>query len=100
MFGHDPGIFHGAGEVTKRKYLHYKQLRGSHGQGGMQGVGPAQLTYYTIQDRADKLGGCWRPGINIAVGLAGNANVPVVIPTPNSSEMLVPAGAAIAPPTA
>jgi hypothetical protein len=35
---------------------------------GMQGVGDTQLTWYSYQDEADRLGGCWRPGINRFVG--------------------------------
>jgi hypothetical protein len=66
-FGHDPTIFAGAGTVTKAKYLAYKAKRGANGRGGMQGVGPCQLTFYTYQDRADKLGGCWVARHNIHV---------------------------------
>lgn len=62
VFGHDPTIFVGAGTVTKEKYLAYKQQHGPRGKGGMQGVGPCQLTWWTLQDRADVLGGCWMPG--------------------------------------
>ncbi len=54
-------------EVTKaryRKYLEHRKL----GQGN-QGVGPMQLTSPGLQDRADELGGCWRPGPNIRVGV-------------------------------
>lgn len=68
VFGHDPTIYAGAGKVTKSKYLAYKRKRGSHGQGGMQGVGPLQLTYYSFQDEADKMGGCWIPKYNYRVG--------------------------------
>lgn len=28
-----------------------------------------QLTWAALQDRADTLGGCWRPEINVRVGL-------------------------------
>lgn len=64
VFGHDPTIFIGAGNVTKQKYLAYKRQRGhSH----MQGVGPAQLTWWEFQDVADKYGGCWNPTYNIRV---------------------------------
>lgn len=69
VFGHDPTIFAGAGRVTKKKYLAYKKQRDAdltHRK--MQGVGPMQLTWYEFQDRADLLGGCWRPYINILVG--------------------------------
>ena len=68
VFGHDPTIFAGAGTVTKAKYQRYRRARGSHGQGGMQGVGPAQLTYWSFQDRADDRGGCWVARHNIRVG--------------------------------
>lgn len=71
-WGHDPTIFIGGGkfgpQVTKRAYLVYKQQRGPTGRGGMQGVGPMQLTYYSYQDEADKLGGCWNPYHNMQVG--------------------------------
>lgn len=75
VFGHDPTIFVGAGKVTRRKYQAYKRQRGDHGQGGMQGVGPVQLTYYTFQDRADQLGGCWRGSRNIRVGFQDLAHL-------------------------
>lgn len=67
VFGHDPTIFAGAGPVTEAKYRAYRAKRGPTGRGGMQGVGPCQLTYYTFQDRADALGGCWKPQYNIRV---------------------------------
>lgn len=53
--------------VTKGGYRTYKQRRGANGRGGMQGVGPAQLTWWEYQDRADKRGGCWHPKHNIRV---------------------------------
>jgi hypothetical protein len=78
-WGHDPTIFVGGydaandrrwGEtVTKAAYLEYKRQRGPAGAGGMQGVGPCQLTYYALQDEADALGGCWLPHPNLMVGL-------------------------------
>lgn len=65
VFGHDPTIFIGAGKVTRRKYLAYKQFRGhTH----MQGVGPMQLTWWSTQDEADALGGCDKPLYNMTVG--------------------------------
>ena len=67
VFGHDPTIFIGAGQVTKEKYLRYKQARG---HTRMQGVGPVQLTWWEFQDRADRLGGCWKPQHNIRVGFS------------------------------
>lgn len=75
VFGHDPTIFIGAGVVTKKKYLDYKRKRGARGQGGMQGVGPMQLTWYEFQDQADKLGGCWIAANNIRVGLTLMGNL-------------------------
>ena len=59
VFGHDPTIFVGAGQVTKAKYQAYKQRRVSSGNKSMQGVGPCQLTWYEFQDEADREGGCW-----------------------------------------
>lgn len=78
VWGHDPTIFVGGYDsrhhynwgpkVTKAAYLTYRAQRGSHGQGGMQGVGPMQLTWYSYQDKADALGGCWTPLANMTVG--------------------------------
>ena len=34
----------------------------------MQGVGPCQLTYWVLQDAADRLGGCWDWRCNVRVG--------------------------------
>ena len=69
VFGHDAsGNHQGAGVVTREKYRAYRRKRGDRGQGGMQGVGPVQLTWYELQDKADKLGGCWIPRHNIRVG--------------------------------
>lgn len=52
-------------KVTKENYLAYKHRRGNRGQGGMQGVGPMQLTWWELQDAADKAGGCWVPRVSI-----------------------------------
>jgi transposase len=57
-------------EGLYKTYLHHRHL----GE-GCQGVGPMQLTSAGLQDRADQLGGCFKPGPNIRVGvelLAGN----------------------------
>jgi murein DD-endopeptidase MepM/ murein hydrolase activator NlpD len=57
-------------EALYKTYLHHRNL----GE-GCQGVGPMQLTSAGLQDRADQLGGCFKPGPNIRVGvelLAGN----------------------------
>jgi tellurite resistance protein len=72
VFGHDPvrnpvksppgGLL----EVTEANYKRYLRFRN---QGlGQQGVGPMQLTTGAYQDRADQLGGCWKPGPNIMAG--------------------------------
>ena len=53
-------------KVTKPLYQEY--LRNRKKGLGQQGVGPMQLTTGSYQDRADKLGGCWKPGPNIMVG--------------------------------
>lgn len=70
VFGHDPTIFAGAGQVTRAKYEAYLAKRGPRGEGGMQGIGPAQLTWWTYQDEADRLGGCWKTQFSIRVGLS------------------------------
>lgn len=67
VFGHDPTIFVGAGYVTRLKYIAYKVRRRASGNRKMQGVGPAQLTWWAIQDRADAAGGCWRVHINMRI---------------------------------
>lgn len=70
IFGHDPTIYAGAGKVTREKYRAYKARRLESGNRLMQGVGPCQLTWWEIQDTADRAGGCWRPYYNEAVGFA------------------------------
>lgn len=73
-FGHDPTVAAGWGTVTKVKYLAYKALRDAQGHGTRcQGVGPAQLTAVGFQDEADRLGGCWRPLVNLKVGFGSLA---------------------------
>lgn len=80
-WGHDPTIFIGGVQrlpngnvkrwgpiVTKAAYLAYKAVRGPKGHGGMQGVGPMQLTWFAFQDKADQYGGCWNVKYNIRVG--------------------------------
>lgn len=56
------------GLVTKERYKKYLANR-KNGM-GMQGVGPMQLTWWELQDKADKLGGCWRVRPNLRVGFA------------------------------
>ena len=68
VFGSDPTIFAGAGEVTQEKYEDYKRQRVASDNRQMQGVGPCQLTWWEFQDEADRAGGCWRPEINMRIG--------------------------------
>jgi peptidoglycan hydrolase-like protein with peptidoglycan-binding domain len=76
VFGHDRDrngkyIFparDGTVKVTKELYREYKRRRIASGNKAMQGVGPCQLTWYSFQDDADELGGCWKPQINMRVG--------------------------------
>ena len=69
VFGHDPTIFAGAGEVTKAKYLDYRAQRRASGNRQMQGVGEGQLTWWETHDRADTLGGCWTADANVKTAL-------------------------------
>jgi len=81
VYGHDrlpgggPPIWHGSAgnvPVTKKNYALYRAWRDKQGRppyGRMQGVGPMQLTWYAYQDTADTKGGCWKPRINVRVGL-------------------------------
>lgn len=68
VFGSDPTIFAGAGKVTRAKYLDYRRARRASNNRQMQGVGPLQLTWYTTQDSADQLGGCWIVKYNLRQG--------------------------------
>jgi hypothetical protein len=61
--------------VSERAYRAYLKRRGPAGQGGRQGVGPPQLTWHTLQDAADKLGGCWIPENSIRVGFGHLASL-------------------------
>jgi murein DD-endopeptidase MepM/ murein hydrolase activator NlpD len=53
--------------VTEALYKTYVRHRDK-GE-GCQGVGPMQLTAKFLQDRADQLGGCFKPGPNIRTGV-------------------------------
>jgi hypothetical protein len=83
VFGHDRDgqgryIFpakDGDVAVTEELYTEYKRRRGPKGKGGMQGVGPMQLTFYSFQDRADELGGCWQPRANMQAGFEHAADL-------------------------
>lgn len=68
VFGQDPSIFRNAGTVTEAKYKAYKAQRIRSGNRYMQGVGPMQLTWWEFQDQADKMGGTWKPYVNILAG--------------------------------
>lgn len=67
-WGHDPvkPPQQYGGKVTRTNYARYKRLRKA--GYGMQGCGLTQLTYYTLQDEADRLGGCWKPRHQLRVG--------------------------------
>lgn len=65
VWGSDPTWMVGYGEVTECNYGVYRKHRPRFGS---QGVGPCQLTYYSIQDRADVVGGCWKPLPNMVTG--------------------------------
>jgi len=73
VFGHDPvrnpikSPHGGLLAVTEERYREYLRHR-NRGEGA-QGVGPMQLTLPAFQDRADELGGCWKVGPNIKVGV-------------------------------
>lgn len=75
VYGHDPSIFRGAGQVTRENYARYKKARIASGNRQMQGVGPCQLTWWEFQDQADAQGGCWRPRYNMRVGFLHLANL-------------------------
>ena len=66
-FGHDPNLCGPVGgPVTEENYRAYLVRRDECGQ---QGIGPLQLTFRALQDRADALGGAWDPAVNTRVGL-------------------------------
>lgn len=54
------------GKVTEQAYKVYRAKR-QMGL-GMQGVGLTQLTWFTYQDAADKLGGAWIPRNQLRIG--------------------------------
>lgn len=69
VWGHDGvqtgGAYVKGAAVTREAYEAYLKIRD---RLGSQGVGPTQLTYGPFQDRADRLGGCWRWDVNCRVG--------------------------------
>lgn len=74
IYGRDPtpvGVvlpYAKGGPVTRDNYAAYKAgvLAGTWPR---QGVGPMQLTHWSLQDEADADGGCWDPVVNIRVGV-------------------------------
>jgi murein DD-endopeptidase MepM/ murein hydrolase activator NlpD len=74
VFGHDPvrnpiKSLHGhpnlvVTEALYKSYVHHRD----NGE-DCQGVGPMQLTAKFLQDRADALGGCFKPAPNIRTGV-------------------------------
>lgn len=54
-------------EVTEANYAEYLAAVAA---GGLRnGVGPLQLTHWSLQQRADELGGCWDPACSIPAGV-------------------------------
>jgi hypothetical protein len=62
-----PGI-EGRLLVTRANVAAYLKHRGPGGEGGMQGCGVTQLTWYAFQDEATRRGGLWRPLVQMQVG--------------------------------
>lgn len=79
IYGHDrdakgnPRPFWGHGNVTKENYAEYlierDMFKDAPEGRRAQGVGPLQLTFWSLQDAADALGGAWDERINIRYGL-------------------------------
>lgn len=67
VFGHDvvPNPAPKGARVTRSRYLTYKRARKA--GLGMQGVGLTQLTWWELQDEADRHGGCWKPRTQLRV---------------------------------
>lgn len=61
------GAYVKGGPVTRENYARYIELVRAR-RIGRQGVGPLQLTYGPLQDRADRAGGCWDWRTNVLVG--------------------------------
>lgn len=56
--------------VNRRDVVGYLHRRGAHGEGGMQGCGRTQLTFWSLQDEAMRLGGLWKRGPQLRVAFA------------------------------
>lgn len=78
VYGHDrdangnPRPFWGHGEVTAANYREYlverNMFKDTTGYRA-QGVGPMQITFWSLQDECDALGGTWNPTWNVRYGL-------------------------------
>ena len=67
VFGHDPcpnpiKSIHGQPNLVVTEALYKAYVHHRDNGEGCQGVGPMQLTAKFLQDRADELGGCFKPG--------------------------------------
>jgi murein DD-endopeptidase MepM/ murein hydrolase activator NlpD len=74
VFGHDPvpnpiKSIHGQPNLVVTEALYKTYVRHRDNGEKCQGVGPMQLTSKFLQDRADELGGCFKPGPNIRTGV-------------------------------
>lgn len=81
VFGSDRVAYPTSGAYTKstktvtraavQAYLKWRGAGPAAGRGGRQnGVGPSQLTWWTLQDEAERRGGLHLPGPNLDVGAA------------------------------
>ena len=74
VFGHDPvrnpiKSIHGQPNLVVTEALYKAYVRHRDNGEDCQGVGPMQLTAKFLQDRADALGGCFKPAPNIRTGV-------------------------------
>ena len=74
VFGHDPvrnpiKSIHGQPNLVVTEALYKAYVHHRDNGEDCQGVGPMQLTSKFLQDRADALGGCFKPGPNIRTGV-------------------------------
>ncbi len=74
VFGHDPvrnpiKSIHGQPNLVVTEALYKTYVHHRDNNEGCQGVGPMQLTAKFLQDRADQLGGCFKPAPNIRTGV-------------------------------
>ena len=74
VFGHDPvrnpiKSIHGQPNLVVTEALYKAYVHHRDNGEDCQGVGPMQLTAKFLQDRADALGGCFKPAANIRTGV-------------------------------